>query len=198
MAMVAMGLLALGGIARAQGPLPSAPGASPTPTTAPAPAEPPRPPETVRAEASTPQSAELTSRAATAAMNGNPQESLRLADEAIRADPKDPWAHYNKGMALGRMGELNGALAALFAAQQHFAPYDRWGQSVAAFGRAHLLAEAGQCPDARVAFQEYMNLARGDQEGIALAQRLSRDCRAPSPGPATATPPAATTPPATK
>ncbi len=190
MALVAMGLLATGGLARAQGPGPvvSAPGASPTPTTAPAPAEPPRPPENVNAEPSTPQSAELTSRAATAAMNGDPHESLRLADEAIRVNPKDPWAYYNKGMALGRMGELDGALAALFAAQQHFAPYDRWGQSVAAFGRAHLLAEAGRCEDARVAFQEYMNLARGDQDGIALAARLSRDCRPAAPG--SAAPPA--------
>ena len=171
----------------------TAPAATPAPAaarapaaaTAPASAAPPvgelKAPENVYAEPSSPASAELASRAATAEMKGDPQASLKLADEAIRANAKDPWAHYDKGMALARVGEINGALAALLAAEHHFASYDRWGRSVAVFGRAHTLAEAGRCEEARAAFQEYMSLVRGDPDAVALAQRYSRDCRPPAP-----------------
>jgi Flp pilus assembly protein TadD len=114
-------------------------------------------------------------------MKGNPQDALKLADQGIRADPRDPWPYYEKGMALARVGEITGALAALLAAEQRFAPSDRWGRSVAVFGRAHTLAEAGRCDDARAAFQEYMSLVRGDPEAVALASRYSRDCRPPAP-----------------
>ncbi len=156
------------------------------PTVAPAPAVGTAPgalkaPENVHAEPSTPASAELSSRAATAEMKGDPQDSLKLADQGIRADAKDPWPYYEKGMALARVGEINGALAALLAAEQHFAPSDRWGRSVAVFGRAHTLAEAGRCDEARAAFQEYMSLVRGDADAVALASRYSRDCRPPAP-----------------
>jgi Flp pilus assembly protein TadD len=114
-------------------------------------------------------------------MKGNPQDALKLADQGIRANAKDPWPYYDKGMALARVGEINGALGALLAAEQHFAPGDRWGRSVAVFGRAHTLAEAGRCEEARAAFQEYMSLVRGDPEAVALASRYSRDCRPPAP-----------------
>ena len=33
-------------------------------------------------------------------MKGDPQGSLKLADQGIRADAKDPWPYYDKGMAL--------------------------------------------------------------------------------------------------
>ena len=143
-------------------------------------------PQNVKAEPSTPRSAELSTRSATAEMQGNPSYSLKLADDAIRANPKDPWPYYDKGMALARVGETNGALAALLAAEQHFSPSDRWGRSVAVFGRAHTLAEAGRCEEARAAFQEYMSLVRGDPEAVALASRYSRDCRPPAPAAAPA------------
>jgi hypothetical protein len=202
--MVAVGLLVMGGVARGdegaatpgvevQPPATTAPpaavsqsgAATPAATLTPPGAEAPPgavvPPENVYAEPSTPASAELASRAATAEMKGNPQESLRLSDEAIRADAKDPWPYYDKGMALARVGETNGALAALLAAEQHFSPTDRWGRSVAVFGRAHTLAGAGRCDEARQAFQEYMSLVRGDPDAVGLAQRYSRDCRPPAP-----------------
>jgi predicted RNA polymerase sigma factor len=114
-------------------------------------------------------------------MTGDPQASVKLADQAIRADGKDPWPYYDKGMALAQVSEINGALAALLAAEQHFSSYDRWGRSVAVFGRAHTLAAAGRCDEARQAFQEYMSLVRGDPHAVALAQRYSRDCRPPAP-----------------
>ena len=203
MGALAFGILVVTGAARAEeATAPPAATAPPTPATAPggspAPAGSSAPtamaapvvapaqgelkaPENIHAEPSTPASAELSSRAATAEMKGNPQESLKLADRGIRADDKDPWPYYEKGMALARVGEVNGALAALLAAEQHFSPSDRWGRSVAIFGRAHTLAEAGRCDEARAAFQEYMSLVRGDPDAVALASRYARDCRPPAP-----------------
>src|SRR5580692_3885433 len=151
MATLALGLLVVTGVARADQGTPPAQAAAPAATAS---AGELKAPENVYAEPSTPASAELASRAATAEMKGNPQESLRLSDEAIRADAKDPWPYYDKGMALAQVGEINGALAALLAAEQHFSPTDRWGRSVAVFGRAHTLAGAGRCDEARQAFQE--------------------------------------------
>ncbi len=200
MGTLAFGILVVTGAARAEEatgpaavtappPAATAPGASAAPAGSTAPAAMTAPavapgelkaPENIHAEPSTPASAELASRAATAEMKGDPQDSLKLADQAIRADARDPWPYYDKGMALARVGETNGALVALLAAQQHFAPGDRWGQSVAVFGRAHTLAEAGRCDEARAAFQEYMSLVRGDPEAVALASRYSRDCRPPA------------------
>ena len=204
MGTLALGFLVVTGTARAQEATPpaatspptpaTAPGGAPAPAgstapaaaTAPVVAAPPPPvelkaPENVHAEPSTPASVELSSRAATAEMKGDPQDSLKLADQGIRADAKDPWPYYDKGMALAQVGEINGAVAALLAAEQHFAPSDRWGRSVAVFGRAHTLAEAGRCEEARAAFQEYMSLVRGDPQAVALASRYSRDCRPPAP-----------------
>jgi tetratricopeptide (TPR) repeat protein len=146
-------------------------------------ADEPRPPQNVKAEPSTPASAELSSRSATAEMLGNPQEAVSLADRAIRVDPKDPWAYYTKGLALALLGEVNGAVAALVAAQQHFQPSDVRGRSVAVFGRAHVLHQAGRCDDAEAAYREYMALVRGNTEDVARAQRYINDCRASTPPP---------------
>jgi len=173
---LALGVLVVTGVARAE----DAPAAATAPAAVPISGE-LKAPENIHAEPSTPASAELSSRAATAEMKGDPQGSLKLADQGIRADGKDPWPYYDKGMALARVGETNGAVAALLAAEQHFSPSDRWGRSVAIFGRAHTLAEAGRCEEARAAFQEYMSLVRGDPDAVALASRYSRDCRPPAP-----------------
>jgi Flp pilus assembly protein TadD len=142
-----------------------------------------QPPQNVGAEPSTPASAQLSTRAATADMAGNPQQAVALADQAIRADPKDPWPYYNKAMALARVGEVDGALAAFVAAEQHFAPADRWGRSVAVFGRAHALAMAGRCTEAQQAFDEYTALNPDDPNAAPLAERYSADCRASTPPP---------------
>jgi hypothetical protein len=178
MVTLALGLLIVTGVARAEDSAPPPEGAAPAATAAPGVL---KAPENVNAEPSTPASAALSSRSATAEMKGDPQDALKLADEAIRVNARDPWPYYDKGMALARVGETNGAVAALLAAEQHFAPGDPWGRSVAVFGRAHTLAEAGRCEEARAAFQEYMSIVRGDPEAVALASRYSRDCRPPAP-----------------
>jgi tetratricopeptide (TPR) repeat protein len=170
-AALALGIWALAGVARADEVVP---------------------PTNVRAEPSTPASAELSSRSATASMTGNSQYAVTLADRAIRADPKDPWGYYNKGMALAATGETDAAVAALVAAEQHFAPTDRWGHSVAIFGRAHTLAMAGRCTDAKQAYDEYASLLHDDGNAAEAARRYSSDCFASRPPASAQQPPSAT------
>jgi tetratricopeptide (TPR) repeat protein len=149
-----------------------------------------RAPQNVHAEPSTPQSAALTTRAAIAAMNGNPTQARDLANQAIRADPRDPWPYYNKGMALAQLGEIDAAIAALYAAEKHFAPTDRWGRSVAIYGRAHALSQAGRCVEAVQAFAEYATfVGKDDPQAADMARRYAVNCRTPAP-PAPAAPPA--------
>src|SRR5262245_13062400 len=151
-----------------------------------------RAPQNVTAEPATRQSSELASRAATAAINGQPQQSLQLANQAIRADPRNPWPYYDKGMALAKMGEIDGALAALWAAQQHFSPTDRWGKSIASYGRAHTLSEPGRCVEAVEAFAEYAAfVGKDDPQAAEMARRYAGNCRAPAPPAPAPTPPQA-------
>ena len=65
------------------------------------------------------------------------------------------------------------------------------GESIAVFGRAHTLAAAGRCDEAKKAFGEYISLVQGDADATALAQRYSQDCRplAALPAPAALPPP---------
>jgi tetratricopeptide (TPR) repeat protein len=154
-----------------------------------------RAPRKVNAEPATPRSSALSTRAAIADMNGDPAQARDLANEAIRANPRDPWPYYNKGMALAQLGETDGAIAALFAAEQHFAPADRWGRSVAIYGRAHTLRKAGRCPEASKAYEEYASfVAQQDPQSATLARRYAADCRVPAP--ASPVPPQAAPPPA--
>ena len=144
-----------------------------------------RAPQNVNAEPSTRQSAALTTQAAVADMKGNPQQARDLANQAIRADPRDPWPYYNKGMALAELGETDAAIAALFAAEKHFAPTDRWGRSVAIYGRAHALSQAGRCVEARQAFEEYASfVGKSDPQAATIARRYAVDCRSPAASPA--------------
>ena len=140
-----------------------------------------RAPQNVKAEPSTPQSAALTTRAAIADMNGNPEQARDLANQAIRANPRDPWPYYNKGMALAELGEIDAAIAALYAAEKHFAPTDRWARSVAIYGRAHALRQAGRCVEAVQAYSEYASfVGKDDPVSATMARRYAVDCRAPA------------------
>jgi tetratricopeptide (TPR) repeat protein len=153
-----------------------------------------RPPQNVNAEPGNRQSSELTSRAATADMQGQRQQAVELANQAIRADSRNPWPYYNKGMALAELGETDAAIAALYAAEQRFAATDRWGKSIAIYGRAHALTRAGRCMEAVQVFGEYANfVAKSDPRSAEMARRYAVDCQAPgarAAGPAPATPPA--------
>ena len=139
-------------------------------------AEPVQPPHNVTVEPSTPQSSQAATQAATADMRGDAQAAVKFADQGIAADAADPWPYYNKAEALARLGQTDAAVAAFAQAQQRFAASDRWGKSVAVFGRAHALAQAKRCKEARAAFNEYASLLSDDPNAAQIARRYSDDC----------------------
>jgi Flp pilus assembly protein TadD len=141
-------------------------------------AEPLRAPQNINAEPSTPRSAKLNSEAAKAEIAGDPQDSLKLATRGIVADPKDPWGYYDKATALARIGKTDEAVSAFSDAEQRFAPSDTWGRSVAIYGRAHALAQANRCEEARQDFSRYADLVRAkDAKSAELAVRYAADCK---------------------
>jgi tetratricopeptide (TPR) repeat protein len=148
-----------------------------------------RAPQNVNAAPWSRQASELATRSAKAAMEGNPQEALNLAQQAIQAGPQDPWPYYNKGMALARLGQIDAAVSALSSAEARFPASDPWGRSVAIYGRANTLAGAGRCAEARQAFEQYAKFVEERApDSAALARRYATECRA------SATPPAPSTP----
>jgi tetratricopeptide (TPR) repeat protein len=135
----------------------------------------------VDVEPTTPRSAALTSRAASAEIAGNPQAALWLADRAIAVNPSGPWGYYDRAMALSRVGQLDRALESFVAAEQRYAAQDLWGRSVAIYGRAHALSEAGRCGEALQTFGVYASLVREqDPKSANLAMKYGDDCRSPA------------------
>jgi tetratricopeptide (TPR) repeat protein len=162
-------------------------------------------PRNINAEPWTRQSSELTTRSAKAQMQGQPQQALALADQAIAANPRDPWPFYGRGMALLALGQTDQAVASLGEAERRFGPNDRWGRSVAIFGRAHALAQAGRCAEAQQAYEQYAAFVESlAPDSARLARRYAAECKPPqattpaapaaAPTPPPATPPEATPP----
>src|ERR1700722_9156045 len=99
-------------------------------------ADSPQPPKNVNVEPTTPKSAALTSRAASAEMTGNPQAALKLAERAIATNQRDPWGYYDKAMALAQVGQLDRALEAFGDDEQRHAATGRSGKSAGWTGRS--------------------------------------------------------------
>jgi hypothetical protein len=164
--------------------------APPEPAPAPAPAKsagaepkvkPPEPPKDVTVNSSTAASQALSTRAANAEIAGNPQAALTYAAKAVAADPNDPWAHYDKAAALARLGNVDDAVKSFAAAEARFNPADIWGRSVAIYGGAHALSEAGRCEEARSEFQRYAAFVRErDPRSADIAMRYSAGCITPA------------------
>jgi len=151
------------------------------------------PPRNVGAEPGSAQSSALASLAASAQMRGNPRQALVLADQALAADARNPWATYDKATALSRLGMTDEAVQSFRVAEQQFSPGDRWARSVAIYGRAHALEEARRCPEAKAAFAEYVAFVeKDDPTSAAMARRYASECNPPAaatpPGPAAAPP----------
>ena len=146
-------------------------------------------PRNVSVDASTPTSEAFATRAANAEIAGNPQAALTYAARAIEADPRDPWAHYDKAAALARLGNVDDAMKSFTAAEERFNAADVWGRSVAIYGGAHALSEAGRCEEAKREFLRYASLVRErDPKSADLAVRYAASCRPPAQVPAAAPP----------
>ena len=140
-----------------------------------------RAPQNINAESWSRQSAELATRAAKAEMAGQPRQALALAQQGIAANPRDPWPHYDKGMALVRLGQTDLAVAALTEAEQRFSAADRWGRSVAMYGRAYAFGQVGRCAEARQAFEQYATFVESQAPKSAeMARGYAATCRSPA------------------
>jgi tetratricopeptide (TPR) repeat protein len=134
-----------------------------------------------------------------AVVDGHYERALRRADvaaamtttnDAAGAGPASPWVEYNRGVALSELGRTDEAVRAFASAEAAFAASakdgarsasktkdDRWGTSIAVYGRARALDNAGRCAEASKAYREYAMLAPApDQAAVALA--TSKKCKA--------------------
>ncbi len=108
--------------------------------------------------------------------------ALWLAETEIAADPTNPWAHYARAAALHALRRTDDAIAAYRDAEARF-PASVWGKSIAVYGRARALDDAGRCDNARVAYGEYVALVE-DSDPLAadMARRYAQLCHPSSPG----------------
>lgn len=125
-----------------------------------------------------PRSRDLTSQAGEALVHNDPAQALKMADQAIAADAENPWAHYDRAAALADLGRVDDAVAEFKVAQRSFSDADAWGRSIAIYGRANTLAQAGRCSEAQPAFEEYaVFVERSDPKGAEMARGYAKNCR---------------------
>jgi tetratricopeptide (TPR) repeat protein len=118
-----------------------------------------------------------TSAAAEALTRGDTLEALTRADEAVRADPKSGWAHYNRAAALAALGRIDEAVAAYDEAAGKFSAGEVRGRSLALWGKAHVLYRVGRCNEASQAFGAYTKvIGSSDPQSTALASERASSC----------------------
>ena len=122
-------------------------------------------------------SRELASQAGEALVGSKPADALKLADQAVAADARNPWAHYDRGSALVDLGRIDEAVAELKVAERSFSPADAWGKSIAIYGRANALAQAGRCSEAQPVFEQYaVFVERSDIRAAEMARGYAKAC----------------------
>ncbi len=116
--------------------------------------------------------------AASAEIGGNPQRSLQLADAALRADAGDGWSYFLRGDALLSLHRFDEAVAAYRAAEQRFPASEAWETSLAIWGQANALKEAGRCAEAAPIYMRYATFVeKRDRAGAALGRQYAqRQC----------------------
>src|SRR5450631_80819 len=89
----------------------------------------------------------LASQSVQAELAGDPPKALQLAEDAIKSDPKNPWARYAKDDALGSLQRTDDAASAFREAERHFSDAEMWGKSIAIWGQANAFFQVGRCQD---------------------------------------------------
>lgn len=121
--------------------------------------------------------ARLASQSAEAEIAGDHDKALRLADEAIKADPNEAWGYYDRGDALGALRRVDDAVAAFHEAERRFPEADLWGKSVAIWGQANVLGQAGRCQEAVPLYERYASSVENvDKDAASLARQFAKRC----------------------
>jgi tetratricopeptide (TPR) repeat protein len=133
-----------------------------------------RPPQQTEAPGS---ASKYTTQSAEAQLAGDHAKALSLADEAMKADPKDPWGYYDRGNALRALHRTEEAVAAFRDAEERSPASDVWGKSVAIWGQANVYSQDGRCQEAAPLFERYAVLVEKVDTGAAdLARQFSKHC----------------------
>ena len=114
--------------------------------------------------------------AAQALVVGDYARAIELANRATALEPSDPWPYYDRASALVALNRTDEAIATFRQAEARFGD-DRWGRSIAIWGRARAHQLAGNCAEAAQMFQEYVAFVHdSDSRGAVPASRFAREC----------------------
>jgi tetratricopeptide (TPR) repeat protein len=102
--------------------------------------------------------------------------ALARAEQGLAVAPDDAWLLYNKGTALTALGRVDEGTKVLREAEDHFAPSDLHGRSVAAYGRALTLEGAGRCQEAAREYDHYAAITGAKGEEAAHLKTHLRMC----------------------
>jgi tetratricopeptide (TPR) repeat protein len=127
-------------------------------------------------------STKMSGHAGSALASGDPAEAAVLAGQALKKDGMNPWAHYRRAAALSDLHRTDEAVAEYKVAEQAFGGVDERGRSLAMYGRANTLAQAGRCAEAQPVFEQYARLVENkDSKGAAQARANASACHEASP-----------------
>ncbi|AKU98828.1 tetratricopeptide TPR_2 [Labilithrix luteola] len=123
------------------------------------------------------------SESADASTSAQYREALSRAENAILMSPNTPWPYYNRAVALRYLNRTDDAVAAFRDAEARFGERERWGKSIAIYGRARVLDDANRCPEAREAYAQYAKLvAPSNPQAANLAIDYGNECNRPTQG----------------
>jgi tetratricopeptide (TPR) repeat protein len=108
-------------------------------------------------------------------ITGKYTQALQLADDAIRENPEDGWAHYMRADALTSLRRFDAAVASFQTAQRLFPESKPYETSIAIWGEANALKEAGRCKQASPVYRRYAAfMAQRDPNAAALAREYAK------------------------
>jgi tetratricopeptide (TPR) repeat protein len=131
-----------------------------------------------RGDGATTRAKRMSGHAGSALASGSSAQAAVLAEQALDKDGFNAWAHYRRAAALSDLRRTDEAVAAYKIAEEAFSGVDERGKSLALYGRAFTLAQAGRCDEARPVYEQYAKLVeRGDTKGAAQARSYALSCR---------------------
>lgn len=110
-----------------------------------------------------------------AVIDGDYAYALKLATGAAMRWPKAAWPEYERGVALKHLGRTDEAVRAFARVEDN--PSAGAFKAIAIFGRARTLDDAGRCPEARIAYDEYAAWVRPTSADAAeIATEDAHEC----------------------